>query len=150
MIDYELKRKLYGEYIKGVAREGKKGAVGEPLSFQEWQADFDMLTEVIPKSGINYTMTELRKINKQVITSSKRTLTRKQNRALEENLGSGDWADELSSEQAVEVEMFLRERGYYAAADRGEARQWFAFNGMDLRDFLETMGLASWHMFFNS
>ena len=72
MIDNEMRRKLYGEYIKGVARESKKGAVEEPLTFEEWQADFGMLMEATPKTGLNYTMTELRKINKQVITSSKR------------------------------------------------------------------------------
>ena len=149
-IDKETMRKLYGEYVKGVQREGKKMAVAEPLSFAEWQADFSVSLEYNPASGVNYSMTELRRLNKEMINSSKRTLTRRQNRALETSFESGNWGDELSSEEAVEVHQFLAERGYYEAKESGQLRQWFAFNGADFRDMLEAMNLSSWHMFFNS
>lgn len=146
----EIMRKLYNEYKKGVEREGKKGAVSEPLSYAYWKADFTTALSDTPKTGKEYSMTELRNVNKMVISSSKNQLSRKANRALENSLASGDWTNELSNEEAAEVEEFLHANGYYEAANTGKAREWFAFHGVELRDFLETMGLASWHMFFNS
>lgn len=146
----EIMRKLYNEYKKGVEREGKKGAVLDPLSYAYWKADFSKVLSDTPKTGKEYSMTELRNVNKMVISSNKNQLSRKANRALESNLASGEWADDLSNEEAAEVEEFLQSNGYYDAVNTGKAREWFAFHGVELRDFLETMGLASWHMFFNS
>ena len=141
---------MFTKYQNNVREQAKYGAMLEPLKFAEWKST---LLEVSSAKGINpydYTMKGLKEVNQFIMRSSKRQLTRNQTNALQNNLASGAWADELSSDEAVEVEMFLRDRGYYAAVDRGEVSQWFAFNGMDLKDFLETLGLASWHMFFNS
>lgn len=145
-----LMRQMFTKYQNNVREQAKYGAMLEPLKFAEWKS---ALLEVSGAKGISpydYTMKDLKEVNQFIMRSSKRQLTRNQTNALHDNLGSGAWADELSSEEAVEVEMFLRERGYYEAAESGNAHQWFAFNGMDLKDLLETLGLASWHMFFNS
>ena len=146
----EILRKLYGEYVKGVEREAKKGAVLAPLSYAEWSSDFQFSLAETPKTGKEYSMTELRKVNKTMINTNKDQLSRKQSRAVEANLLGGDWRNELTAEEVALVEEQLRNSGYYEALNSGRVRQWMAFHGTEFSSFLEDLGLQSWHMFFNS
>lgn len=146
----EILRKLYGEYVKGVEREGKKGAVMEPLSYAYWKADYTKVLSETPKTGKEYSMTELRNVNKMIVRSSKNQLSRKQARAFENAFMSEDWGDDVSPEEAVEIHEYLKSSGFYEARERGELRHWMAFHGRDLYDFLDALQLASWHKFFNS
>ena len=65
MMTNEEYRKYYDQYVNGVKWQSKKGSGRhETMSFQEWKADFQELQREMPAEGVNYTSTELRRINK--------------------------------------------------------------------------------------
>lgn len=150
-IDNDTYRKLYSDYVKGVARAAKKHAMATPEDFGYWKANFQMLLdEKYPKTGKYYSNTELRRANAEMVNNQRRTLTSKQTRAFEGAFAGADWGDDVSSAEAVEIHEYLKNSGFYEARDRGELRRWMAFNGRDLYEFLEALQLTSWHKFFNS
>ena len=139
--------KMYQEYLSGMRREGRKGAMNEPLTKVEWTAEFQFVSEEVLGERPFYSNTELRRINSMMVKSSRRQLTRSQRNALENGLTTGNWADDLTAEEEAEINQFLEELGFTEAANK---REWLNFHGRDFTDKLESIGIANWSIFFNS
>lgn len=139
--------KMYQEYLSGMRREGRKGAMNKPLTKVEWTAEFQFVSEEVLGERPFYSNTELRRINSMMVKSSRRQLTRSQRNALENNLTTGNWADDLTAEEEAEIDQFLEELGFTEAANK---REWLNFHGRDFADKLESIGIANWSVFFNS
>lgn len=93
MIDSETKRKFYNTYLKGVQREAKRGAVDRPMSYAEWSSELEVQMAADRKKtpGLYITNSYLRDYAEQQVRNTKRSITRKQTRALERTLVEGDW-----------------------------------------------------------
>ena len=139
--------KMYQEYLSGMRRAARKGAMNKPLTKVEWAAEFQFVSEETLGEHPSYSNTELRKVNSIMINSSKRQLTRSQRNALESKLAAGDWADDLTEAEEAEINQFLEEFGFTEAAKK---REWLNFYGKDFIDRLEAIGIANWSIFFNS
>lgn len=189
----EQERKLYNEYLAGVKRESKKGAVQEPKTFAQWASTFEYRMNKLNPGESYLSNTKLREINKTVINSSKNTLTRKQNRILESRLLEDSWMEKMNEEKeyleerlknanSVEQRSDIIKRMRDLEEERSliqdellntpnldrlitakegetkeekekrlrELRKWTAFEGKAFTERLESLGLQSWYMFFNS
>lgn len=139
--------KLYQEYLSGVRRAARKGAMDKPLTKVEWATEFGVVTEAMLGERPSYSNTELRRVNSMVVNRTKRQLTRSQRNALERGLAAGDWINDLTDEEQAEINQFLEDFGYVDAANK---REWLNFYGRDLADRIESLGIANWSIFFNS
>ena len=158
MITKETLDKLYGEYLAGVRRESKKGAMDEPLPKAAWASEFNLVVSDEYGGTGRYSMTQLRRANNIMVRSSKQQLSRKQRNALSKNLMGSNWreqilnSDELgiSVEDIPAIEEALAQMGWNENMTEAELRRFFNFHGKDFQQWLEDYGFSSWWIFFNS
>ena len=154
MITREQKDKLYREYLAGVAREGRKGAMEKPLKKAYWEANFKLAVDQKLGSKVNYSNTELRKVNKLMVNSSKDQLTRRQRNSWEGAFENDSWEQKVlesgeKPEIIGDVRQILKDLGYYDEQGLSH-REWLNFYGAEFLRQLEGLGLKDWSIFFNS
>lgn len=155
MITREQKDKLYREYLTSITREERKGAMQKPLNKAYWEANFKLAADQKLGRKANYSNTELRKINKLMVNSSKDQLTRRQRGVWEEALENDTWEQNVidsgeNPEVIEDVRQILKEMGYYENRQGLSRREWLNFYGKEFLRQLEELGLKDWSIFFNS
>lgn len=155
MITREQKDKLYREYLAGVAREERKGAMEKPLNKAYWEANFKLAVDQKLGSREHYSNTELRKVNTLMVNSSKDQLTRRQRRSWEGAFEDDSWEQNIiesgkDPEVIGDVRQILKDLGYYDNRQDLSPRKWLNFYGAEFLRQLEALGLKDWSIFFNS
>lgn len=149
-LNREILDKFYNEYVAGIRREARKGAMSTPLSKAQWATEFTEVAKDMFSAEQGVSNTQLRKVNSIMINSAKEQLSRKQRNAFATNLALGTWRETLSPSEIKEVEQLFIDLGIDPTLSDVELRKILNFKGRELVEELERRKYESWWMFFNS
>lgn len=149
-LNRETRDKFYNEYVAGIRREARKGAMSTPLSKAQWSTEFDEVVKDMFPAEQGISNTQLRKVNSVMINSAKEQLTRKQRNAFATNLAVGTWSEGLSPSELKEVEQLFIDFGIDPNLSEAELRKILNFKGKEFAEEIEKRKFNNWWMFFNS